>query len=84
MVAISVEGSDLSEITQYDDLNMYATGGWRASKISDGLLQYLAKTYPFNSQLRYHDEKPSTKVDYEDAITRLQRSASKFIREEKN
>jgi hypothetical protein len=76
LIAISVQGADLSEITEYDNVNCFATAWWQASKISGGLLQYLIATYPFDPKIDYHDDKPSSKADYEVAIARFQRAAS--------
>jgi len=72
MAEIDVKGANLSGVVGYEGVPFTATAWWRASKIDEGMFQYLIKTYPYDARSTYFP--PSTKADYEAGVGRLKLS----------
>jgi hypothetical protein len=72
----NVESVNLSGIIDYEGARFANTAWWEASAISQGLLEYLVNTYPYDSNLAYFRGKKFAKAQYDVRIALLKQPSN--------
>jgi hypothetical protein len=72
--SVRMDGCDLGSVTKFQDAQFFWTAWWHASRISQPLLQYLEKTWPYHQGSEYPGPTTETAESYKQNVTRLESS----------
>ncbi len=68
---VDVKGADMSGITHYENLDLFGSAWWEASKVSQGFLEYLIKRNAFQPEKSYGSGGSVSRAEYDAEIARL-------------
>lgn len=71
---VNVDECDMSQITEFSDCVVRWTAWWHASRISNLLLEYLAKNYPYIPGQQYNTKSAVNPEEYAANVARLKAS----------
>ena len=76
LTSLDLRGANLTGITEYQGASCVATAWWQASRIGQGLLDYLVKACSFEDNESYASSQSTSKSDYADKVEQLRKLAS--------